>query len=773
MRQAWVSVRLVRRRWQLTCALTAMVAVTTWAMASVLMLTSQVQAALDESVSLSQGGFRFAITGAQLDDSTKLRTAGYVPVRESVATDTAGDQVVALREVVDGGIPGRLLDGRLPRQPGEAVASPAMGLKPGHDTVSLATDHGHVEATVVGTVVDPVAPRSARVAVGVPSLEGQEGVMWLGNTQLDAVSTTSNADMQIAVVHEQFGDNNENPVAGVVANTRTIMWLIALGGFGLLTIILSTLRIRCERDVEALVASGATRGQSWRILHLAWGLAMVLGCAVGTLMFVLIFKASQGELSQTFGQVWSSGWADIFRIGVVAGTMAAPVVVGAPLLMSMVLASRSNGGVKRVRAKVPGLVVGLTAATSLVALGTIAVPMLGGHAPWLPASWAPAFGLFSLVGLPHAIRLLVLRGAGPVQRLTLVTLMQSGRRATLVIAPLLFAATLWATMAERTATDNEVSGDVARTALLQLVGVPDGRSEDLARVFQLVGGGAVETYAMTVPADGLEPLAVTRKTAECVQKAHGVNERRTCLETDPSPTTMVVGGKRPHAVLVPSMLGEGTSVGVVWTDEQGIPVRAAVAGGATTMSGEADAASVVLVGAESRTAELVRKNTSSSAFQTMQGYLTLEQSDAATLRSYLYTSAPTAFVQTSVTSKEYVLVAMARTVAMASGFLFVLLLMLVAAAQARVSLRTRAILGSFSTARSSRALRRSMWIPAALVSIGVPALAALAAWCALPHTGAGIGLVWLAGPVFYAIAVVVQFVVNRIGQKLQLDQEVY
>ncbi len=122
---AWVLWRYLLRRRSVGSTLGATAAVVAVALTFVHQTGTMVQRALDDSVALSQGGAAYVVTDPGADHGDVLREAGFVPVEESLTR--VGGTLVQLRSTHGpGGVPGTVVEGRLPRLVKDTAHDPAM-----------------------------------------------------------------------------------------------------------------------------------------------------------------------------------------------------------------------------------------------------------------------------------------------------------------------------------------------------------------------------------------------------------------------------------------------------------------------------------------------------------------------------------------------------------------------------------------------------------------------------------------------------------------------
>lgn len=754
---AWVLWRYLLRRRSVGSTLGATAAVVAVALTFVHQTGTMVQRALDDSVALSQGGAAYVVTDPGADHGDVLREAGFVPVEESLTR--VGGTLVQLRSTHGpGGVPGTVVEGRLPERSGEAVVSPELADELGGSP--LRTAPGAPGADVVGVVVDPMDPRGHRAAVWTDAPLDPARALWIGARDPASVPGLG-SEVVSSQVRAGFGDDNANPASAALATLRAAPWWVLVAGHVLVVVLLAALRQRSRSDVEALVAAGATARRAWWSLHGAWAVPLAVGSLVGWAAGGVLSWGTAGTLGARFGQFWTPSLPGVAPAGLALLALAAgPVVLSLTSALGTPPTPAGPGTVRRPRARrvlraaaTLGMVVGVAGLVSTAA------PLLLGVAPPLSPTLAPLWGLLVVTGVPGLVRRVVAGRAGPVQRLALDVLTRPVQRAVVILGVLLFASTTWALMLERIATDNE--GGSPKDETLQVVDVPSARAADLATVYAAHDGGPVGEYAMVRAADTGEPLAVPASALGCLEGAATPAARDACLADSPALVTMVVSTGPGRDVLATSDLGAEARIGVVWVDDDGTVTGWQEVDGVTPRSAVADDASVVVVGRDSDLARRPDVATGDQRFVTLRGYGALEPVQQAAVRSYLWTSLPTSFPQTSVAGGQEVLRATAATVAFAAAALATLVLALVAAGQERGTRPVRRVLAAWGSRRTTRPVRRIRWAPATVFGAVVPGTAALCAWLASPHVGAGVGWLWLVAPLLLALAAGGQALVGR------------
>lgn len=753
--------RYLTRQWQLTLTLALTAVVVTLTLLSTAAVTKHIESSLDDSIRLSQGGASYAVKTSEPAQTQWLRKAEFAPVKDSLAlriTGAASAKLVPLRHILDRGTSGRLVDGRLPQQSGEVVLTPLLKEQLG---VALG-DHIRIDdrtrvktASVVGIAVDPMDPRGLRATVRVDSLRDGPDLLWLGDIDpRQAQGASQSNGMSVASIPEAFGDNNANPVSSALANARAALWLVALAGCSVAIVLLASLRQRAKRDVEALVATGFTRKRAWTVLRASWGAALLAGVVMGAAVAGIQQLVTNGILDSAFGQHWhgvilSSRHVLMAFVAVVVVPLIVSGRLPDPTAVDRVLRCERMRGRRILR-----LLSIACMATGILGVAVIAFPLAAGHPSPVAPPLAPLFGFLILMGIPTMQRLLIAGKSGPVVRKTFDVLTRPAQRASVIAAVVLFTGTTWAVMVDRIATDNSI--DVYAGAPLQVVDVPQNQSEDLLRVFVMHGGRQGHDYAMLQRESENEPLATSPHTASCITNASTLDHKVNCLTNDVSPTTIVLSSETPHKILATTAVGASDQIGIVSVDHDGVPRRSILVSDVTAQSPEANAASVVIVGNQTPAAREPGLRPGNTRFVTLPGYFDLPTAAQASLRTFLYTSMPTAFPQSSVPEGEEVLRALAITIGIGGGLLTVLILALITTAQRRSTEDTRSIVSQLSTTTTSRPLRRSTWLPACTVGIIVPPLAALCSWCALPHNGAGVGFLWAVPTLFFLILAAMQ-----------------
>lgn len=749
---SWVVRRYLKRR----KAITFLLVMTVGALVVVAALTStvavQMERALDNSVRFSQGGYSYVLDPPADVSESVLTQAGYSPVRESLVTLKSNGPLIPLREMVDSAAPGILIEGEYPKHAGEALVSRSLrGEVDSSGELTYLTNQGAVTVTVSGIAVDSMAPTADRIVRRVDELSSVGDLLWVGNEDPRSISKLDSVVDRIrtSTIPESFGDNNVNPVKETLAPLLAAKWWLTFAGSCIAIIVLSVLRTRSAGEVNSLMAAGATHSVAWRILHASWGIGLFAGLVAGALASLLIFNFGKSAFGEYFGQYWDAQLAE---------PLAGLWVVVLPLFLGIVLLPLAHSyvlAVKRSRVAIPSFVSkrsGLPLASltlGAVGLFVITIPLATGNAPPLSATWAPAFGILLSFGLPFAWRMWAFRQLAPVSRRVLDTVTASMQKVAFIVAPLLFVATTWSVMADRIATDNQTENEAG--IALQLVGVPDWQEDQILKYFGADGSTAGKSYSMIDSGITHEPLAIGSETQKCIANAQDWNESNNCFFED-FPTSVVLNTSQPNSILAPSHFNNQKALALAWPMDDGrITAETYDDSQLVVPSEDAESASVVLVGPQTEMGKRISPLIGSRKFLVLPGYFAKSADRQAELRSYLYASAPTSFLQTSIPASEPIVRAAARSVGAISAMIASMIILLVAASQNRAFSDVRSIVFALGNRKVNRPYVTANVTMVLAVTCLVPAIAALCAWCALPHNGAGIGTSWLAWPVMVAI----------------------
>lgn len=765
MLPGWVGRRYIARRRRLLAAVVMVTFVMTSASLLISVARIQIGSALDDSISLSQGGARVAVSAPDARSASLLASNGFSPVldhdggsvsRESHTSETA------IRELSSVGVPGRLVAGHAPHQLGDAAVSESVAkslrIGPGDTVVVRAPGFSPRSARVTGTTVDPMAPDVRRVSVMVASVPRTGGTIWLGDRDPESIHALQPIleRLEVTQIPLHFGDANASPILTVVNQLRAAVWGLAALTLAVCIVNFAVLRAGARSDETGLEASGMDSRVARRSLHAIW----VSGCEVGVIAAVIIVSMAQIGLTGVVGRQFHQVWSGVkMPVSTVVTLLAIPVFAG---LMSLVFGSRRAARSPRQRrlgGRAVAIVVGAVAGVAAVTLAYSGISVLLLHrSGGIPLTAAPALGVVVLFALPGMESRLLGAGAGPTSRWCLTAVTRRTRSTSLLVALALFAACSWMLAVDRTAVDNAGTNPISN--VLQVVNVPQDRSMDLVGTYRSVGGGGrVNQYAMLVSAGNSQPLAVSASMGRCLERALRQQiDNSSC--SDGSERTMVLSSQSDSSVET-TTTALGTPAGAVaWTDDEGRTVRVMPFPRAGTPSVQADEASVVLVGAHSMLARKADLRPASSQFVILPNYFTLSTQAQATLRSYLYTELPTAFPQSDVDPGDAVMLhSLAEGVALVCTALAPLVLVMVGLAEVAASEETYTSMRAAAPSGAFPALRRCGWMPVA-VTILAPTVAALCSWLALPHNGNGIGLLWL-GPVAGLILGAV--VVARLG----------
>lgn len=736
-------------------ALALLVCLLTMCSCGLSVLRDHVQTALDDSVALSQGGHSFAVVTTSPQEARLLTANGYAPVRETSASAGAnGERLdIALRQVGGTGaaVPGRMVTGRPPAARGEVVLSSGLARALGAELGTVVEVQPQAlppnRLTVVGISVDPIAPdwRRATMLVDPMSLTGNS-VVWVGDVDPSDIPHLgqNSPSLQVQPVHAAFGDENSNPVAEQLAALTTASRVVFLATFVLLLAMLGSLRMASHRQVEGLMACGATRPWAWAVPHLAWGALTALGLVTALLGVLGVQYVAITPLSALFGQAWTHPLLP--SLGVV---LAAASAVSAPLLWSVwQTAGRSKnpvhtkGVAHRVsdRRQIGALIlVALGAAAALALAGLSSGLLLGIDALPSPShgAWLGLVVVIALPLVPGATR----RG---ILAMTLRRLSRQTRSVTAAVGVSIFLATGWALTVDRMAASSVASSP--SDSALQVVGVPKPMVNQLTSLHARMGGTS-EVYSMTSPQAGHEVLALDPDYVSC-RKERGQADAD-CAP--PNATTIVLDSKDSQGVNVPLGWPSTNTIHLVSGPDPETATTIVTAPRHREASERASSAGVVLVGSKSEAAHRARLQPATTALVVLNGYADLPSRSQAEIRSYLFSALPTAFPQGNLnTSQAPLLKSLGWTAALCSGILGVAVLLLAALNEVR---------GHRSNLRALIGLRRDAGtllerrVLALYLGTGIvtPMVTAIATWLSLPHTGQGVGLLWIV-PIVLTVA---------------------
>ncbi|WP_394277232.1 hypothetical protein [Luteococcus sp.] len=741
--------RYVRRNAAQCLALAGMFLLLTFTVCGLGLLRGHVVSALDDSMALSQGGNRVAVTTTDAAGAAVLSKAGFHPVREdrvTVAGD-AGDASVSARLLADAaaGVPGRMLEGRAVAAVGEAVVSRELsghvGARVGSSLEIQLPGRNPTRVRVVGLSVDPVDPSWERVVALLPdTVPRDQSSLWLGSADLASVADdpAHPGRFRGVEVKQQFGDENANPVVSAISVLTTAGRVVAAAACVLMVALLSTLRSSSRTVVDGLVGAGMSSRAAWSVLHAAWAVVMTGAGVAGVGLLLAVQGVGLDALAGLFGQSWAG-----VKVPAASGAAMMLIAVVLPLVWSFAVAVRSGATSRRSvlrldagagRSKLSALTlavcavaaVGLVMLTVGVLLHITAVPSPL-HGLWL--------GLVVALTIPAWLNAWNRRRHGRNVSRVVNHLTRRTRATAGVVAVALFVSLCWALTVDRMAESS--TGKTASDAALQIVDVPPSIAPQLAQEYSRAGGSS-DVYAMVKNPSQGEVLAVDPAFAQCAQ--HHPRQLETC--PDPNATTVVLDDADPQRVNTPTWWSEDQNISLAVLDDNGTVAQLTNAPRNRQGSPRADAASVVLVGARSTAARKAHLETAGPQFVVLNGYEHHDTATKAHLRSYLFNVTPTAFPQSNSNSAEAPLLhSLAWSAVLCAGILGLSVALLTAVSETRSQApNIQALQGiSRTTSTTIRHTVLSAYLSAGLL---VPALAALSSWLSLPHTGQGITAIW-------------------------------
>lgn len=330
--------RLVRGRRRPVAALAATALLFALAWSSILLIQGNSAAALETSVKVSSGGFRYLLQPQSSESEDVLSgRSDMTPVWLTAGTLATGSAEVSV-DVRASTRPVRLasvLTGGAPRRPGEIALSVGaiedLNASIG-DRVALRDADGDEQFfTVVGTAVD-TAQRDSRFAVAVLGAPRDEQATWLTNTSLDAMMSDRAISPLLASRAILFrtvatlASDSSLPVAGTFSASVNRYWPLGVAVVGLLFgAILVAMRRDGRRITESLAAAGLETSRAWRLLVSAALMTLVAGAILGDVLAVVVIHLLSERISTGLNQYWVGITFSLVRT--MAFVMAAPMGV--------------------------------------------------------------------------------------------------------------------------------------------------------------------------------------------------------------------------------------------------------------------------------------------------------------------------------------------------------------------------------------------------------------------------------------------------------------
>lgn len=711
--------------------------------------------ALNASVSASQGGYRYAMAGATKDQEEVARRSGYTPVLDESLRVTGHDSVstATVRTTVHGGkTPGILTKGSFPSSGGEIAVSihlaQSLNVQIG-DTVSVGSGSTSL-LRISGLIVQPLSPELDFASRTVPAELPHAPTLWLGDSTPKTIDSAN--PPQVTIIGDDFGDQNANPIYGILSNLLSLRWVLLALGSGLIILFDVALRRSSQPIIDGLNAAGMSQSKAWSSLHGALFLPRAMALLIGGLIVYGLQPIYVQKLGLFFGEYWSPVLPELTELLLVFFFL-----VLIPLLVSLIstqLAEHRSGRMKKVRRSLNlennllriGGAVGALSGALMVYMG---ISILCGRLPFVSAGAAIPLGFLSLLTIPWLDAHIRTVGLNPITAKFARTTSRRRRISGLLVGFLLFGSFSWALAMERTASDNTTSD--ATSNVLQVVGVPDSEFDLIQSSYSQISNAPPKKYATLAGHDGEQVLAISEEFATCWEKSSKAPEQRLEECGDDSPTTVVLDNASVNRVLPPSnFTGRKFSVAVV--NDAGMIKKLQPATVTPGSRLEADVASVVLVGSKTPAGKYLASLRSKLLFVTLPEYLNLDSRKQSLMRSILLMSTPTAFPQSNSNPDDAV---MLRSIGLAVGLATALVGIV---AQTMISIGERESFANelqwtdeFSGGQLGRRERISGVLTLVAWTIIVTGSSAWCTWISLPHNGNGISMVMLIIPILLAV----------------------
>ena len=682
------------------------------------------------------------------------RRSGYTPVLDESLRVTGHDSVstAIVRTTVHGGkTPGILTKGSFPSSGGEIAVSihlaQSLNVQIG-DTVSVGSGSTSL-LRISGFIVQPLSPELDFASRTVPAELPHAPTLWLGDSTPKTIDSAN--PPQVTTIGDDFGDQNANPIYGILSNLLSLRWVLLVLGSGLIILFDVALRRSSQPIIDGLSAAGMSQSKAWSSLHGALFLPRAMALLIGGLIVYGLQPIYVQKLGVFFGEYWSPVLPELTELLLVFFLVLIPLLVS---LISAQLAEHRSGRMKKVRRSLDlennllriGGAVGALSGALMVYMG---ISILCGRLPFVPAGAAIPLGVLSLLTISWLDAHIRTVGLNPITAKFARTTSRRRRISGLLIGFLLFGSFSWALAMERTASDNTTSD--ATSNVLQVVGVPDSEFDLIQSSYSQISNAPPKKYAMLAGHDGEQVLAISEDFATCWKKNNKAPEQRLEECGDDSPTTVVLDNASVNRVLPPSnFTGRKFSVAVV--NDAGMIKKLQSATVTPGSRLEADVASVVLVGSKNPAGKYLASLRSKLLFVTLPEYLNLDSRKQSLMRSILLMSAPTAFPQSNSNPDDAV---MLRSIGLAVGLTTALVGIV---AQTMISIGERESFANelqwtdeFSGGQLGRRERISGVLTLVVWTIIVTGSSAWCTWISLPHNGNGISMVMLIIPILLAV----------------------
>ncbi|REB70707.1 hypothetical protein CP880_02830 [Cutibacterium namnetense] len=695
------------------------------------------------------------MTGATKDQEEVARRSGYTPVLDESLRVTGHDSVstATVRTTVHGGkTPGILTKGSFPSSGGEIAVSihlaQSLNVQIG-DTVSVGSGCTSL-LRISGLIVQPLSPELDFASRTVPAELPHAPTLWLGDSTPKTIDSAN--PPQVTIIGDDFGDQNANPIYGILSNLLSLRWVLLALGSGLIILFDVALRRSSQPIIDGLNAAGMSQSKAWSSLHGALFLPRAMALLIGGLIVYGLQPIYVQKLGLFFGEYWSPVLPELTELLLVFFFL-----VLIPLLVSLIstqLAEHRSGRMKKVRRSLNlennllriGGAVGALSGALMVYMG---ISILCGRLPFVSAGAAIPLGFLSLLTIPWLDAHIRTVGLNPITAKFARTTSRRRRISGLLVGFLLFGSFSWALAMERTASDNTTSD--ATSNVLQVVGVPDSEFDLIQSSYSQISNAPPKKYAMLAGHDGEQVLAISEEFATCWEKSSKAPEQRLEECGDDSPTTVVLDNASVNRVLPPSnFTGRKFSVAVV--NDAGMIKKLQPATVTPGSRLEADVASVVLVGSKTPAGKYLASLRSKLLFVTLPEYLNLDSRKQSLMRSILLMSTPTAFPQSNSNPDDAV---MLRSIGLAVGLTTALVGIV---AQTMISIGERESFANelqwtdeFSGGQLGRRERISGVLTLVAWTIIVTGSSAWCTWISLPHNGNGISMVMLIIPILLAV----------------------
>ena len=557
---------------------------------------------------------------------------------------------------------------------------------------------------------------------------------------------------QVTIIGDDFGDQNANPIYGILSNLLSLRWVLLALGSGLIILFDVALRRSSQPIIDGLNAAGMSQSKAWSSLHGALFLPRAMALLIGGLIVYGLQPIYVQKLGLFFGEYWSPVLPELTELLLVFFFL-----VLIPLLVSLIstqLAEHRSGRMKKVRRSLNlennllriGGAVGAFSGALMVYMG---ISILCGRLPFVSAGAAIPLGFLSLLTIPWLDAHIRTVGLNPITAKFARTTSRRRRISGLLVGFLLFGSFSWALAMERTASDNTTSDSTSN--VLQVVGVPDSEFDLIQSSYSQISNAPPKKYAMLAGHDGEQVLAISEEFATCWEKSSKAPEQRLEECGDDSPTTVVLDNASVNRVLPPSnFTGRKFSVAVV--NDAGMIKKLQPATVTPGSRLEADVASVVLVGSKTPAGKYLASLRSKLLFVTLPEYLNLDSRKQSLMRSILLMSTPTAFPQSNSNPDDAV---MLRSIGLAVGLATALVGIV---AQTMISIGERESFANelqwtdeFSGGQLGRRERISGVLTLVAWTVIVTGSSAWCTWISLPHNGNGISMVMLIIPILLAV----------------------